>query len=148
MRIINALRVALLSCFVFQAYAGEVSGGAAKTQLLNTLHCPACNLQKTDLSGLNLQGANLEGADLSGANLTGTNLRGANLRDATLLSITLSETALSGADLRNADMSDMDIDMVFEYIEIIGTQFEGARFKDGIVCGPAPKKGGWGCQQL
>ena len=65
-----------------------------------------------------------------------------------MLRLKLGDTALSGANLKNADLSDLDIDAVFEYVEIIGTQFEGARFKDGVVCGPPPTKGGWGCQQL
>lgn len=142
------LKIILLGFLVFKVYAADLSGGAAKAQLLETLKCPACDLSETDLSGQNLQGANLAGANLSGANLNGTNLRGANLENATMLRLELSETALSGANLKNADLSDIDIDKVFEYVEIIGTQFEGARFKGGLVCGPAPKKGGWGCQHL
>ena len=142
------LALALLSSFTINIHASEPTNQNAIKQLLDTLECPDCDLRNADFSGQNLQGANLTGANLSGADLTRTNLRGANLKNATLLGVKLSETALSGADLRNADLSDIDIDQVFEYIEIIGAQFEGARFKHGVVCGPPPKKGGWGCQQL
>lgn len=76
------------------------------------------------------------------------NRRGANLQGATLLKLKLSDTALSGANLKWADLSDLDIDQVFEDLEIIGTQLKGARFKHTVVCGPAATKGGWGCQQL
>ena len=115
-------------------------------QLLQTKICVSCDLSGTDLEGLNLQGVNLNNANLAGANLTNTNLRGANLMGANLKGVILLDTLLAGADLRNADMSDLDIDIAFESIEIIGTQFEGARFKYGVVCGPAPEKGGWGCR--
>jgi len=128
--------------------AAEPNITAAVKQLRETGQCPACILRGANLAGMDLSGANLAGADISGANLTQTNLRGANLQGATMLGLALSETMLSGANLKNADMSDLDIDEVFEYVEIIGTQFEGARFKDNVVCGPAPFKGGWGCQQL
>ena len=130
------------------AVADKLASEAAKAQLLATGDCPACDLRGVDLSGRELIGANLTGANLSGANLSNTNLRGANLQGATMLRLTLSDTALAGANLKQADLSDLDIDMVFEYVEIIGTQFEGARFKYGIVCGPPPNKGGWGCQHL
>jgi len=139
---------ALYLSLCFSAAADTPSGAAAKTQLLTTGNCPACDLTRADLSDQNLMGANLAGANLSGANLSNTNLRGANLQGATMLRIILSDTALAGANLKQADLSDLDIDMVFEYVEIIGTQFEGARFKYGIVCGPPPNKGGWGCQHL
>lgn len=130
------------------AHADMHSNELERNQLLDTLQCPNCDLRGVDLSGLNLVGVNLAGADLSGANLNNTILRGADLQGATLLSVSLYDTALSGANLKNADLSDIDIDIVFESVEIIGTQFEGARFKHGVVCGPAPKKGGWGCQHL
>lgn len=143
----------LITIFLFlilnlTALADNLKGEAAKMQLLSTGSCPACDLSYADLSGHDLIGANLAGANLSGANLEHTNLRGANLQGATLLGLNLSDTPLSGANLKQADLSDLDIDLVFEDVEIIGTQFEGARFKHGIVCGPPPNKGGWGCQQL
>lgn len=117
-------------------------------RLIETRACAGCELQNSDLSGIDLSGVDLSAANLNGSKLHQTNLRGANLRGASLRNISLSDTALAGADLRNADLSDIDIDQVFEYVEIIGTQFEGARFKHGVICGPAPTKGGWGCQQL
>ncbi len=130
------------------ATADALKGLAAKDQLLNTGNCPTCDLSGVDLSGHDLKGANLAGANLSGANLRNTSLRGANLQGAAMLRLNLSDTPLAGANLKDADMSDLDIDMVFEYVEIIGTQLEGARFKYGVVCGPPPNKGGWGCQHL
>ena len=128
------------------AYAEALSGSAARDQLISTLQCPGCDLSGLDLSNQKLTGANLQNANFSGANLDNTNLRGANLQGATMLGLSLSNTPLAGANLKQADLSDIDIDEVFEYVEIIGTQFEGARFKHGVVCGPAPDKGGWGCQ--
>ncbi len=135
-------------CLNLAVTADTLTGEAAKTQLLATGNCPACDLSGVNLSGQELVGANLARANMSGANLSNTNLRGANLQGATMLRLKLSDTALAGANLKQADLSDLDIDLVFEYVEIIGTQFEGARFKYGIVCGPPPNKGGWGCQQL
>ncbi len=139
---------ALLLCLNLAATAETLVGEAAKAQLLATGNCPACDLSDVDLSGQKLIGVNLAGANISGANLSNTNLRGANLQGATMLRLKLSDTSLAGANLKQADLSDLDIDLVFEYVEIIGTQFEGARFEHGIVCGPPPDKGGWGCQHL
>lgn len=117
-------------------------------QLLETNACPGCDLRGANLAHMNLLGANLQSANLSGADLTETNFRGANLSNANLVNTKLIETKLNGANLRNADLSHLDIDEAFEWIEIIGTQLEGARFKNDVTCGPMPKKGGWGCQHL
>jgi len=114
--------------------------------LVSTRECEGCDLHGANLEGKDLSGVNLEAADLSGANLEATNLRGANLSRAILLKARIINTKLSGANLRMADLSDLDIDQAFESLEIIGTQLEGARFADGVVCGPPPNKGGWGCQ--
>ena len=124
------------------AHGDPRTDNANLSRLIETRACAGCELQNSDFSGMDLSGVDLSGAILNGSKLHQTNLRGANLQGASLLNIKLSETALSGADLRNADLSDIDIDHVFEYVEIIGTQFEGARFKHGIICGPAPTKGG------
>jgi len=137
------LSLALIS----PAIAGTADKAALLKQLIETRACVACQLEDIDLSGLNLSGVNLSGANLNGSKLHQTNLRGANLEGASMLRVLLSDTALAGANLSNADFSDLDIDHVFEYVEIIGTRFEGAKFKNGVVCGPAPDKGGWGCQQ-
>ncbi len=142
----KSLMLMFFSFLTFSAMAGEPQSSIA--QLLSKGECPGCNLTNTDLSDQDLQGANLAGANLTGANLQNTNLRGANLEGATLVQVTLSDTMLAGANLRDADFSDLDIDVVFESVEIIGTQFEGARFAHGVVCGPPPTKGGWGCQHL
>ena len=117
-------------------------------KLLERNSCPRCDLRGVDLSNMNLVGANLQYADLTGANLTRTNLRGANLSNAILVNVQLIETKLSGANLRNANLSDIDIDVTFEWIEIIGTQLEGTQFKYNVICGPPPVIGGWGCQHL
>ena len=114
--------------------------------LLETNSCPGCDLSGEDLSGLDLSRADLSHARLAGANLSGTNLRGARLSHADLRGSILTDTRLAGADLREADLRDLDIDEAFESMEIIGTRLEGARFKDGVICGKAPDKGGWGCQ--
>ncbi len=135
------LIIGMINC----AFA-ETGKGQARDRLIKTHECSGCDLRGIDLNELNLAGVNLKGADLSGALLRNTNLRGANLQGATLINVELSDTLLAGANLKQADLSDTDIDQVFESVEIIGTQFEGARFKYGVVCGPAPIKGGWGCQ--
>lgn len=142
-----ALAAFILTSISWNVEAAPPSGETARNQLLETLHCEDCDLKGVDLSNQNLSGANLENANLTSANLDNTNLRGANLQGATMLDLNLSNTPLAGANLKNADLSDIDIDEMFEYVEIIGAQFEGARFKYGIICGPAPDKGGWGCQQ-
>ena len=135
-------------CLSLIAYADKPSDNPARKRLLETGQCPVCDLRNADLSNQALIGANLAGADLSGAQLKNTNLRGANLQGATLLKLDLTETYLAGANLKYADLSDQDIDLTFEYVEIIGTQLEGARFKYGVTCGASPDKGGWGCQAL
>jgi len=144
----HIITTALFLILHVSAAADSNTGAAATDQLLATGHCPACDLTGADLSAQNLTGANLAGANLSRVNLGNTSLRGANLQGAIMRGVKLSDTALAGANLRQADLSDIDIDRVFEYIEIIGIQFEGARFKYGVVCGPPPDKGGWGCQHL
>ncbi len=133
--------------------------------LLNTKVCNGCDLRATDLRGKALQGAqlrwsNLNDADLRGANLnsadltgasleraklSNTNLQGASLEGARLLGVDLSEVRLIGADLRWADLRHLDVDAAFEFVELIGVQLEGARFKNGVRCGSFPAKGGWGC---
>lgn len=138
--------IVLLFSLPLSSTADTLWGVAARAQLLANGSCPGCDLRGTDLSGLTLSGANLAGANLSGAVLRHTNLRGANLQGAVMLNLQLGDTALAGANLSQADLSDLDIDLVFEYVEIVGTRLEGARFKYGIVCGPPPEKGGWGCQ--
>lgn len=134
-------------------------------RLLKTKHCNGCNLEGADLRGKALQGAelrwvmldradlrgaNLKGADLTGASLQGArldraNLQGVRLEGARLLGVDLSEVKLIGADLRWADLRHLDVDVAFEFVELIGVQLEGARFKDGVRCGGFPPKGGWGC---
>ena len=120
---------------------------------------------KADLRGRKLGGAELEEVDLSGADLRGTDLSGANLADASLkearvegasfiganltgvnlFGVRLSEVRLLGANLRDADLTHLDADFDLEFVELVGVQMEGARLKDGVVCGGLPAKGGWGC---
>jgi len=137
----------LMSALVaFSLQADTLQSQASLKRLLQTRECPQCDLRKLDLSGQKLQGVDLTGADLSGSNLQETNFRGAKLKGVKFLDVVLIDTMFSGADLRDADFSDLDIDEVFEFIEIVGTQLEGARFKYGVICGPPPRKGGWGCE--
>jgi len=135
------IQIVVLIYFVNIAYADS-----NKEILIKTKSCISCDLRDIDLSNENLRYVNLSGANLSGANLTQTDLQGANLQGAILLRLDLSETKLNGANLKKANLSDLDIDLVFEYVEIMGTQLEGARFKDDVICGKVPKKGGWGCE--
>lgn len=136
----------LLLFFSFTAQPQTLSESIST--LLKTNACMQCDLQGADLSNRDLTDANLEAANLTGANLTNTNLRGANLSFSILKGVIFSDTKLAGSNLRNADLSDLDIDVAFEWMEIIGTQLEGARFKEGVTCGPFPEKGGWGCQHV
>ncbi len=68
------------------------------------------------------------------------------LRGAILTGVDLTETHLTGADLRDADLRHLDIDIAFEFVELIGVQLNGARFKNGVRCAGFPAKGGWGCE--
>ncbi len=144
---------------------------AAETPLARLIAnnaCPGCDLHGVSLAGSQHAGANLEGADLRGADLTntdlkganlgaakldaatleGTDLRGANLRGASLRRTSLFATRLTGADLRDADLRDLDADHDLEYIDLIGVQLDGARFKHGVRCAGFPAKGGWGCKAI
>jgi uncharacterized protein YjbI with pentapeptide repeats len=85
-------------------------------QLLETNHCPGCdlvgaNLQGKDLHNANLVDANLRGAILSQANLHQANLVGAELTGADVTGTNLSqanllEAKLSGVNLNQADTRD------------------------------------------
>jgi len=161
-RMLTATAFVLASLFMAPAVAFDP---AELDRLLKTKHCNGCNLEGVDLRGKALQGAelrwvmldradlrgaNLKGADLTGASLQGArleraNLQGARLEGARLLGVDLSEVKLIGADLRWADLRHLDVDVDFEFVELIGVQLEGARFKDGVRCGGFPPKGGWGC---
>lgn len=136
----------MLSSMIATTNAEPLSGQSALQKLLTSGKCHGCDLRYADLSNRQLMGASLVDANLTGAKLDNTNLRGADLRGATLRDVTLTSTKLAGAKLQRADLSDTNIDQAFEYVEITGTRLEGARFKYGVVCGPPPTRGGWGCQ--
>ena len=53
-------------------------------QLLESGHCPGCQLERVDLVHGQLQGANLQGANLRDGNLSRADLRRANLRNSNL----------------------------------------------------------------
>lgn len=117
-----------------------------RDQQLAGAQLKAADLNRADLRGANLRGANLTEASLRRAKLGHTDLRGAKLRRATLIGVDLTETHLIGADLREADLRHLDIDIAFEFVELIGVQLDGARFKNGVRCAGFPTKGGWGCK--
>lgn len=142
------VKLLLLLFFSISSVAQAQSLEQNISQLLTTKSCVKCDFRNADLSYLDLSGVNIEAANLTGANLSHTNFRGANLSSTILLKVDLVDTKLAGANLKNADLSDQDIDETFEWVEIIGTQLEGAKFKDDIVCGAFPVKGGWGCRHL
>jgi len=134
-------------------------------QILTNKLCHKCQLANIDLSDLDLRGvdlsgsnlinANFENSNLSGANLSYTVLKNANMNNAKLFSINLRgsdlrgvnliDVRLAGADLRDTNMTDIDSDDQLDLMELTGVRLEGARFKDNIVCGSYPPKGGWGC---
>lgn len=93
--------------------------------LLSGLVGPALAADTDDLERLRTNGR-CPGCDLRGADLVGADLAGADLRDARLEGADLRGAVLRGADLR-------------------GVRLEGARFAHGVVCGPPPAKGGFGC---
>ena len=110
-----------------------------------TGHCPGCDLRSADLAQRVLIGANLAAADLRDARLAGADLRGAVLRDADLRGVVLHRVELAGADLRGADLRHLDADLDLELVDLRGVRMEGARLDHGVVCGPPPQKGGFGC---
>lgn len=139
--------------FATTAIALVVTPGAAfgaepqhVAQLKETGECPGCDLRGAELSGLNLDGAVLSGADLRNAELSGTTLRGASLNGADLRGVPLHDVNIVGADLRGADLRHLDADIDLEFVTLIGVRMEGVRFKNGVVCGKMPEKGGWGCE--
>ena len=137
-------------------------------RLLKTLSCESC-----DLSGQNLRGKDLTGASLRNSRLVGTDLRdtiidradltGVDLRDAKvgntsaigtrfrqadLRGVRLDQMSLLGADLRETNLTHLEVDFDLEFVDLVGVQLEGARFKHGVTCGPFPPKGGWGCSAI
>lgn len=124
----------------------DLESADLRDQQLAGSQLQGANLNRADLRGANLRGADLTGASLTQAKLSDTDLRGAKLRRATLIGVDLTETHLLGADLREADLRHLDIDIAFEFVELIGVQLDGARFKNGVRCAGFPTKGGWGCK--
>lgn len=109
------------------------------------------NLKWSDLSAADLRGADLSAADLTGAilenaKITDARLEGAKLEGARLVGTELHAAHLTGADLRWADMSHLDADFDLEFVDLVGVQLQGARFKHGVRCAGVPDKGGWGCK--
>jgi uncharacterized protein YjbI with pentapeptide repeats len=166
MRPTFALPITVSILIVAHALSASAFDAQHLTTLLDTKICNECNLEsailrdeqldgaelkganlnKADLRGANLRGADLTGASLTQAKLSDTDLRGAKLRRATLMGVDLTETHLIGADLREVDLRHLDIDIAFEFVELIGVQLDGARFKHGVRCAGFPTKGGWGCK--
>jgi len=64
---------------------------------------------------------------------------------ADLRGVALHAVNITGADLREADLRHLDADMDLEFVTLVGVRMEGARFNDGVICGPMPEKGGFGC---
>ncbi len=83
----------------------------ARTQLVKTGSCSACELPSADLSYKTLANANL-----SGANLTEVNLMRADLKNADL-----SYTELAGA--------------TFTWADLKGVDFTGANLKGAVLAG-------------
>ncbi|MFQ5754717.1 MAG: pentapeptide repeat-containing protein [Acidiferrobacterales bacterium] len=123
----------------------DLQGADLRNKALEGAQLKWSNLNDADLQGVKLNGGDLTGATLERARLANANFQGAKLQGARLLGVDLSEVKLIGADLRWADLRHLDVDLAFEFVELIGVQLEGARFKDGVRCGGFPPKGGWGC---
>lgn len=110
-------------------------------QLIETKHCPNCDLTNTDLESLTLRNANLSGANLENSNLRDTDLIGANLKDVNLHGVDLSQarlgdTNLEGADLRNANLGDVNLfqaqlrDVNLEGADLRGAHLTSANFEN------------------
>lgn len=123
----------------------DLAGADLRSKQLEGARLKWTDLSRADLRGANLSGADLTGAVLERAKLDGANLQGAKLEGAHLFGVDLSDVRLIGADLRWVDLTHLDVDLAFEFVELIGVRLEGARFKDGVRCTGFPAKGGWGC---
>ena len=78
-------------------------------QLLESGHCPGCELEQVDLVHGQLQGANLKKANLRDGNLSRADLRRADLRNANLEFTSLQGANLQGSDLRGARLFGTDL---------------------------------------
>ena len=102
--------LAMASINTAMADAQLTAAPADLQRLLDSGHCPKCNLAGADLSGMRLMSTDLSSADLRGANLRKTilfrgNLSGADLRGADLEKASLGRIDLSGANLTGLDLS-------------------------------------------
>jgi hypothetical protein len=98
------LCVLALLVTVLTAPAARAGSSDDLNRLVQTGHCPTCDLSDTNLSGMDLEGADLSGATLVGADLSNANLQHADLSHAILNSATLSGANFSFANLRNASL--------------------------------------------
>jgi uncharacterized protein YjbI with pentapeptide repeats len=166
MLLVRVLPIAASTLIIVYTLSASAFDSQDLTTLLATKICNECNLEdavlrdqqlagaqlrganlnRADLRAANLRGADLTGASLTQAKLSHTDLRGAKLRGAILIGVDLNETRLIGADLRGADLRHLDIDIAFEFVELIGVRLDGAKFKNGVRCAGFPTRGGWGCK--
>ena len=107
-----------------QATARAGANPSQLIQLLETKHCPQCQLQDADLVRADLHDADLRGANLEHANLSQANLDGANLQNANL-----SLTSLEGASLRGADLQGSNL----YGTDLRGSDLTGAKLKPGSL---------------
>ena len=78
-------------------------------RLLESRHCPTCQLNDVDLTHADLRNADLNGAYLQRANLSQAQLDGADLSGSDLSFTSLQGASLRGTDLRNSRLIGTDL---------------------------------------
>ena len=106
---LRPLAFALLSGLV--GVISPVVGGPEEhlIQLLESRHCPSCQLNDIDLTHADLRNADLKGAQLQRANLSQARLDGADLSGSDLSFTSLHGASLRGSDLRNSRLIGTDL---------------------------------------
>lgn len=106
---LKPLAFALITGF-FQVANTAIAGDEQHLiKLLESRHCPACQLNDVDLTHADLRDADLQRAHLQRANLSQARLDGADLKSSDLSFTTLQGASLRGADLRNSRLIGTDL---------------------------------------
>ena len=95
----------------FLGFASPATAGDEQDliRLLESRHCPTCQLNDVDLTHADLRNANLNSAYLQRANLSQAQLDGADLSGSDLSFTSLKGASLRGTDLRNSRLIGTDL---------------------------------------
>ena len=95
----------------FLGFASPATAGNEQDliRLLESRHCPTCQLNDVDLTHADLRNANLNSAYLQRANLSQAQLDGADLSGSDLSFTSLKGASLRGTDLRNSRLIGTDL---------------------------------------